>query len=245
MSVIYFVSPLLVGRFGAAGLFAIFASVGGVMMVAALRGLPAVAVAASRVARAATAQTLAPLLGCVALAIVFAGHNAVWTYIITIGNSLGFDARTLGSMLAVAPPLALLGPVAAHLLGERLGLLRPLLLDLVLLAINILLLVHAAAPILFFLCTAALHVWVMFCLPYAIALLGRLDTSGRFASAAPAFMMVGGAAGPVLGSKLIGTNGFEPLAWVAVSCIAVGIALFGAAAWLPEGFSSRRGELKT
>jgi len=239
VSMIYLVSPILIGRFGPSGLFGILAVAGGVMMVAALLGLPAVVVALG-VTRIAATQKLAPLLGCLALAVVLVGHSTVWTYIIAIGNGFGFDARTIGIVLAIAPPLALLGPVGAHILGQRVGLFWPLVADLALLTADILLLVNATSPILFCICTATLQMALMFCIPYAIALLGRLDTSGRFASAAPAFMMVGGAAGPALGSKMIGATGFHALALVAVSCIAVGIALFSVAAGLGAGFRWRR-----
>lgn len=233
-SVAYFMSPILIGRFGPDRIFAILAGVGVVMVIAALMGLPTVAATSAAADRSIAANKLAPVIGCIALAFMSIGQNTIATYIFTIGNGLGIDAQTLGTVLAVAVPLALFGPLAAHLLGERMGLLRPLLLGQLLLAIDILFLVKSALPIPYCLFTAALGLLVAFCVPYAIALLGRLEASGRFASAAQAFIMIGSAAGPALGSKLIGTTGYQTLAFVAASSIAVSIALFTVAAAVGE-----------
>jgi predicted MFS family arabinose efflux permease len=234
VSIVYFVSPSLIDRFGPAGFFAILAGVGIITIGATLIGFPAAEAQALGVTRSGGAQKLAPLTGCLAVAVVFIGQSSVGTYIITIGNGLGFDAHTMGAILAVAFPIAMLGPIAAHRLGERMGLLRPLLLALVLLAIDIVLLVRAASPILFCLFSAAIALFSTFCVPYVIAFLGYLDRSGRFASAATAFMMVGGAVGPALGGTIIAARGFQALALVAVLCIAAGIALFAAAAGLDD-----------
>lgn len=233
-SVVYLVSPMLLGRFGPAGLFAILAGLGVVMLSAALVGLSDAATTASVVVRAASVHILPPIIGCVALATAYIGQNTIATYIIVIGNAHGIDARTMSIVLAIAAPLAMLGPFAAHRLGERLGLLRPLILGQLLLAIDILCLVRAASPILLCLSTAAFSLLAVFSVPYAITLLSRLDASGRFASAAPAFMLVGAAIGPALGSKIIDTTGFQTLALVAASCITVGIALFMVAASLGD-----------
>lgn len=230
MSGVYFVSPILIGKFGTAGLFAILSSGGALVTLAALMGLPALPAVPTVATRVGNTRKLAPILGCLGLAVVFAGQNMVGTYLVTIGNSLGFDSRTMGIILAILPPLAMLAPVAAHALGERVGLLQPLLIGLAALTIDTLCVVHAATPILFGFAAVLLNVSIMFCIPYATALLGRFDASGRFASAAPAFMMVGGAIGPALGSRMVGTIDFQMLAIVASFCTTGGIVLFSLAA---------------
>jgi len=241
VSVVYFVSPALIERFGTGGLFTGLAAIAAVMVIAALLGLPATATVPISMTRAAAARKLAPLIGCLALTAVLIGQSTIGTYIITIGNGLGFDTRRMGFLLGIAFPLALLGPLAAHRLGERVGLLRLLVFGQVLLAIDFFFLVKAATSLLLCLLMAGLGLCVQFCVPYAVTLLGRLDVSGRFASAAPAFMMIGAAAGPALGSKIISMSGFQALALVAASCIAVAIALFVAASCL--GSTSRQQDL--
>jgi predicted MFS family arabinose efflux permease len=132
----------------------------------------------------------------------------------------------MGNMLAFILPLAVLGPAAAHMLSERQGLLRPLFFGLFVVAVDFFLLVNARSPVLFCAYVAVLYIAAMFFWSYAIALVGRVDSSGRFASAVPAFMMIGGAGGPALGGKLIGMFSFQALAVMAALCVIVGMWLF-------------------
>ncbi len=228
VSMLFFSSSTPIGRFGPAGVFALLAVAGAVVAVVS-RGLPDNVAFDVDTVRAASGRKIAPLLGCVALTLVFVGQGSVWNYIVLIGNGLGIDAHTLGVLLALVPPLAMLGPLASHVLGERVGLLWPLLLSLAVLATDALLLVDAGSPFFFCLYSSVLNVAILFFVPYAIALLGRIDASGRFAGAAPAFMMIGGSISPTLGGKVIESAHFPALAWVAVSCITVSIVLFSIA----------------
>jgi predicted MFS family arabinose efflux permease len=232
LSLIFFVSPGIIGRFGPAGLFAIFAGVGVIMSVAALISLPAETSSSPVATRVVGALKLAPILGSLALGVMALGQGTVWIYIVAIGNGLGLNAPTMGVVLAIVLPLAMLGPIAAYRLGERVGLVRPLIFGLVAMGVDAFFLVAAASPILFCITTSALDMTMLFCVPYAISLLSRLEPAGRFASAAPAFMTIGGAMAPALGSKLAGTARFEALAAVSASCMALSIVLFSAAAHL-------------
>lgn len=231
-SIILFVSPYLIGRFGAAGLFAVFAGIGMIALLGALVGLPATRAANPEVAYARSTLRLAPLLSCLALGTMIMGVNVIWVYIIAIGSALGMDAHTLGVVLAFVLPLAMLGPIAAHRLSERIGLLCPLVFGLVLMAIDGFFIVIAASPILFCIATSALIMAGFFCVPYAIAQVGRLDASGSFGSAAPVFMMIGNAMAPAIGSKLANAARFEALAVLTALCMALCIALFSVAAGL-------------
>jgi predicted MFS family arabinose efflux permease len=226
MSTVYFVSPILVGRYGPAGLFGFIAGIGVAGAVALLVGLPDLAPAATKVTGVAGTSGVAPMLGCLALTSIVIGVNTVSVYMFTVGNRLGFGPRTMGNVLAAVGPLAMLGPVAAHILGERLGLLRPLLFGLAVIASNFFFVVSAASPFLLCIHAAVQSMALLFCMTYAIALVSRVDASGRFVSALPAFIMIGSAVGPKLGSELIGFAQFRALAAVAASCVTVGFLLF-------------------
>jgi hypothetical protein len=229
---VYVTSSTLIGRFGPAGLFAFMALAAVVSAFTSLLGLPNIAEIPAEAKQIARGLILAPLLGCLGLAVVFTGQSMIWTYIMVIGNALGFDGRTLGVLFAVVKPLAMLGPIAAHTLGERAGLLLPLLFGLVLLVIDCLLVVNMHSPVLYGLSAETTQLSLLFCVPYAIAFVGRLDLSGRFAAAAPAFMMIGGSLSPMLGSKFVGMGRFHLLSLIAALCVSAGFALFLIAAWL-------------
>jgi hypothetical protein len=111
-------------------------------------------------------------------------------------------------------------------LGERAGLLWPLVAALALLGSDAFLVVHARSPIAFGASASLLNVLILFCVPYAVALVGRLDASSRFAAAAPAFMMVGGVISPTLGARVLANAGFPSLAFVTGACLALSIMVF-------------------
>lgn len=230
MSTIFLISPILVERFGPGGLFAFVASVAVAAAVALLVGLPDLRPAANQAAGLVTGiRWIAPILGCLGLMSLALGVNTVSVYLIAIGNRLGFGIETMGHVLALVGPVALLGPAFAHLMGERFGLLRPLVLGLAFIAANFFFLVHSGSAAILCFHAALQSMTLLFSMTYAIALVSRVDASGHFASAVPAFIMTGSAAGPRLGSELIGFAQFWPLALVAASSVTLGLILFVAA----------------
>lgn len=229
---LYSISASIVGRYGPAGIFGLIAGLGVATAMVALLGFSDSTPEATQVAHASNAMKLAPLLGCLGLGSIGIGAGTLWTYIFTIGNGLGFATHTIGTVLGVAGPIALLGPVAAHTLGERAGLLLPLLIGLLVVVVDYFFTVNAGSPVLFGISSAVLGTGAAFCMPYATALVSRLDSSGRFASAMPAFILVGAASGPAIGGKLISLFPFQVLATVAASFMIVSILLFWCAARL-------------
>jgi predicted MFS family arabinose efflux permease len=233
ITVVFFVSPWFIDRLGPPGFFVILAGLSAVMVVTILACAPAVSFSRTVKARVTRVIKLVPLMGCVAVVALFTGQGTIGTYIITIGNAAGFDSHTLSTVLAVSLPVGLLGPIAARALGARVGLVRTLLLALLLLAISDLLVVKTRSLIAFSLLYAGLGLLVEFCVPYAIALLSRLDQLGRAASAAPACMIGGLAIGPALGARVVaGATDFQTLAFVSASCVAAAVALFAISAGL-------------
>ena len=182
----------------------------------------------------ALTRKLAPLIGALAVVALFMGQSTLDTYSIVIGNGLGIDTKSMGTILAINAPLAMLGPLAATKYGERAGLIAPIIVAEVLVAVGQWLLVQAASPILFGLTYGVLGVIAGFGLPYVIALLARLDRSGRFAAAAPACIMIGSAIGPALGGHLIGAASFQPIALAAIVGIGLSVVLFVTAALLAK-----------
>jgi predicted MFS family arabinose efflux permease len=229
VSMVFFISANLVDRWGPAGLFAILAGISGVMIAPALLGLPRITATHSNAVRITYTDRFTPVVACLGLVAVFIGQSSVSIYAITLGGAIGLDGRTMGMMLAIGLPLSMLGAIAARVLGERAGLLRPLLIGLALLMMSVFYLVKTGSPVVFCILADALGLFVEFCVPYAIAVLSRLDPSGHAASVAPGCMIVGLAVGPALAGKVIGTAGFQSLGLVAASSIGIGIALFAAA----------------
>ena len=230
VSVAFLAGPALIARFSVSGLFGLYAAISAFMVLAAF-GLPdrVQGDAAYPAAQGQNRFALQAVVACIALGIAFLGHNDLWAYIVTIGKGLGIEAHALGTALALVPPLAMLGPIAAHRLGNRAGLLPPLIVALAIYIADAFVLIRAENVIVFCMTASVINIVMLFITPYSIALIGRLDPTGRFAGAAPAFMMIGGSIGPAVGSRLVGAGRFNPLALVASVSIAVSMTLFALA----------------
>jgi predicted MFS family arabinose efflux permease len=226
LSVIFLSGPTLVSHFGLRGLFAGFIIIGSLVAVFSWFSLPSSA-ASRRTAELVTQSTWwVPLIGCLGLSAALISQNTVWTSIIAIGGDRGFDPHAMGVLLAICCPLCLLGPVGARVLGERFGLMRPLLSGMTVILVDLLLIPHTRSIFIFGVYTTVLNSLILFCVPYAIALLSRLDPTGRFASAAPAFMMTGAAVGPALGSHLALAGRYDLLTSFAAGIALISIVLF-------------------
>ena len=71
-----------------------------------------------------------------------------------------------------------------------------------------------------------LHPTLLFLVPYQLGLLAFLDSTGRVAAAAPAFLTFGAAIGPFVGGVALGGFGMASLGWVAAIGFVIGTALF-------------------
>ena len=231
-SVVYLMLPLFSGQKGSSVLFAILAGLGVAAAITIALGAPNVRSSAAERTWIEGAPKVAPLLGCFALFSVAVGIGTIVTYLLTIGTGLGFAVGPVGKVLAAIGPLTILGPLAARILGERMGLLQPILMSLVVLGGDCFLLVNSGSLLLFGICAAVFCTAPMFYQPYGIVLISRVDPSGRFASAAQAFVALGAAAGAKLGSEVLGYPNFRAVAAVAAAWIAVSASLSALVAYL-------------
>lgn len=170
---------------------------------------------------------LAPVLACIAGALVnMAGMTSAGPYSLVIGTSLGFTSAAATGALAFSEPFSLAGPLLAHQLGERAGLMRPILIGTAVLAASQFLLVNALSPQVLSVSLIIIGVTFAFCIPYAMALVGRLDPSGRLVGALPGLMTIGSSIGPSLGGSVIAGGSFRALAPVAASLYLIALVLF-------------------
>lgn len=226
LSVIFLSGPSLTSRFGLGGLFGVFVVLASLVAVFSWFALPNSAAGPRTAERVSSSTWWVPLIGCLGLSAALISQNTVWTSIIAIGGDRGFDSHAMRLLLAISCPLCLLGPVSARVLGERFGLMRPLLLGMATILVDLLLIPHTHSIFIFGVYITVLNSLILFCVPYAIAVLSRLDPTGRFASAAPAFMMTGAAVGPALGSHMALAGRYDLLTGIAACVALISIVLF-------------------
>jgi predicted MFS family arabinose efflux permease len=231
---IFFLLPIFGVAGGAVRLFAVMAVIDFAAALALWRTLrpePQVAREASPAqARPATLPwTLAPALGCLGYAAFGAGAGTVGSYVLVIGQKLEFGLQSIGLATGIGGFFTLLGPAMAHRLGERAGLLGPIVSAYLLIALCWLLLVHAPSIWVFGSLSALSSAAMAFAMPFVVAILGRLDSSGRAAGSSAAFMMIGASTGPKIGSTILEHGSFQILGYIG-ACFAVLAAAFFAAA---------------
>jgi MFS transporter, DHA1 family, inner membrane transport protein len=169
---------------------------------------------------------VAPFFACLAGALVNMAGMTVSAYTLVIAPALGFSAATATTSLAISEPFALLGPLASHRLGERVGILPPILVGLAVLAVNVFLLVNAPNVQLYTLSLIVSGITFAFYIPYAMAFVGRLEPSGRLVGALPGLITIGASIGPALGGTVIQRHSFQTLAPAAAALYGLAVILF-------------------
>jgi predicted MFS family arabinose efflux permease len=223
--VLFLISPNLIDRFGHRGLFAVLAMIAVAELVAAAFGLRHISGPPSKASNDSRQSLLAPILICVGIAFVNCAFTTVWTFIVTIGTDLGFTGRSVSNAVALAQPAALIAPAVATVLGERLGILRPMVGSLVIVAAAAFLLLSASSALWFCAFIAVVVFGVTFYVPYVLTFLGRADPSGSIVSAAPVTFLIGAALGPTMGAHLLSYS-FNSIAVVSALLFLAAIPLF-------------------
>ena len=221
--IVFFALPRLKVLFGISSVFAALSIFAGLALLALrpVRSVPSIARQLPQTHRPPFGAKAYPIFA--ALALTLAGQTAMMASVVAVGATLGLSLTSVGMVLSAGAVLCLLGPLGAHALGERFGLIRPLGLAMINLALTEAWLPHVSSTPMFFILVTLLMGLPLFMLPYALAWLARLDAKGTWSAIAPGFMMAGAALGPSLGTFVQSVAPLSVLGeWLALS---VGIAI--------------------
>jgi hypothetical protein len=235
--------PLVTERFGTLSVFAVLATLcAGVFLL--LAGVPVDASGGSKAVarddvlagtegctpqlkRSRTPPNIgAAVLSLCAAALLFAGYSAVSSLLVSIGAAVGLSTLWVGRIMALGLFASLAGAMFARALGERAGLLSPLLIGAGVLGSDMLVVTLGAGAATFIGGAIVMFIGTVFLLPYIYALLAGLDKAGRWASIAPGFILTGVALGPGIAGVASRGVDFTTLGYVASVCIAAAMALF-------------------
>ncbi len=163
----------------------------------------------------------APLFG---LGLLFFGHALLGVFLVRIGREAGMAPTSIGYVLMAGGAVGIVAPLASGYLAARtralpvvLALLCALLVLAVLLPGGTAMSYALVAPLF-----AALPVAVM---PPLLGAAAKVDPSGRITASHPAFVMLGGAAAPLMGGWLSDQGGFAINGYSAAVCIAIAALL--------------------
>jgi predicted MFS family arabinose efflux permease len=139
--------------------------------------------------------------GALALLCLYAGHTTLWSFQERMGLAVGLDRSQVGVLLGISVLGAIAGALLSIAAGHRFGQRGPNALAFAGLIASALLL---AMPQMAAYVAGAVIVktaW-FFGLPFILGALARLDRSGRWSSMGAAFLALGSAVGPAIGSTL-------------------------------------------
>jgi predicted MFS family arabinose efflux permease len=158
------------------------------------------------------------------LGLVFFGHALLAVFLVRIGRQTGLDAKAIGYVLMAAGAVGIVAPLLTGFFGARVPATPVVLALLAVMLISGLYLPRAnttafalTAPIF-----AALPTAIM---PVFLGAAAKVDARGQITAAHPAFVMLGGAAAPLIGGWVSDQGGFEANAYVAAVCIGVACVL--------------------
>ncbi len=166
------------------------------------------AIPASRDLGAGTRRLAGLAIGALLLHYVF--NSGIWTYFERLGVAAGMSPEMTGAILGPGMGAAIFGMIAASLLGDRLGYMRPIYIGIAAITIATLMLLGSSSRLAFGVGTAIFNASITFATPYMVALLALLVPSGAGVTAANVATIVGFSAGPFLVSFMVADGAFTP-----------------------------------
>lgn len=174
-------------------------------------------------------------LGLLALAINFAGFAGLWVFFERIAVERGFSADFTSLWLAVGLITSGVGPLAAAVLGDRLGRVLPIVFGMLLALVALGVLASGVDQARYALVLFTLPLAYYFAISYVMAVIAAADTTGKIAGLMAFSLAVGAGTGPALFGMIKDMGG--PVLMVMGACILLGgilIVVVARAAAEPE-----------
>jgi predicted MFS family arabinose efflux permease len=173
----------------------------------------------------------AAITACAAYAVYAVGAVSASPYILVIGERLGFTPAALGTAIGLAYLFNLAGPAFTAWLGERLGILRPLIVGASIFAISWVVLVHAPNIAIMCACMSAIGIAGSAVTTYTMRFIDSVDSSRRLVALATTELNVAGAIGAKIGSIVL-PLGVTKIGAVVAFFVCCSVTLFALAAYL-------------
>jgi hypothetical protein len=155
-------------------------------------------------------------------------NSGIWAYFDRLGVAAGMTAERAGTILGPGMAASIVGMIAASVLGDRWGYVKPIFAGITAIVAATLALIGTPSEIVFGIGTALFNASISFVAPYMVAILALLIPSGLGVTAANIGMVTGFAAGPFVISFLVTGGDFtSALVVTAAGFVAAGILFAG------------------
>lgn len=159
------------------------------------------------VADAASSNKLLGILSVVATLIFYIAIGGVWTFISSIGAHAKIDMNFVNSILAISTIVGILGCFLPSILGGKINRKFALIFGYGLFFISLIMLLNQISNNNFVFAVIAFKFTWMFTIPFILATVGSLDSSGKLMNTVNLAIGAGLALGPVVAGKIIENTG--------------------------------------
>ncbi|MFL6601924.1 MAG: MFS transporter [Steroidobacteraceae bacterium] len=169
----------------------------------------------------------ATFIALVGMGTYFANAGGYWTYIELIGQAHGMTSRVVTNSIAAGVSAGIVGGLLAWALGDRFGKLLPLGLASILTVIAALL-TNATDSAGGFTLSCALYYFAWnYSLAYQLAIINRVDPTGRAVAISGAFAYLGAAGGAGLAALFVTPGDYRSVAWLVAANVCLSFGCYG------------------
>lgn len=173
-------------------------------------------------------------LGFAGLFLFEAGIMGVWAYYERIGNASGIAAQTIGYALSASLFLGFLGSMATAALSTRFSRLLPVVLGTALAILCMALLLTDFSTAVYVISVGLFSFAWYFTLPYIMACIANVDTTGRLLILSNLVAAVGTSIGPACAALLQTSGSYVPVLWMGIITMLASILFISRPALQPS-----------
>lgn len=163
--------------------------------------------------------------------IFFSGASAIWAFVERIGSQVGHDNAEVGVLLAVTLVFAVVGSIAAAILGGRFGNVRPFVVGAAAFIVALVFLNSSQAFAQYAIGACIFTFAIGFMIPIAVTEIAELDVDGRYVVLSVPAIGIGAMIGPAIAGLLSQSGDYAPvLIYGGASVIVASVILALAAA---------------
>lgn len=221
--VLIFAAPLALARSAALGVFWVEIFAGVVAFVCAV-ALPSGIDRGAHTVSTGRFPVSWPIIGAfLSTMLFFIAQTAAWAFADRVGTDRGLTSEALNSYLGVSVLIGVVGSSTATWLGNRLGILLPLIVGFVAVAGLCVAMYSIPSEAAFIAGVLLINVFIVFVSPYIFTVLAELDSHGRVASAGGAFTNFGNTIAPTLSGLTAAYVGYSAIGYAAALCLIAGL----------------------
>ena len=173
-------------------------------------------------------------LGFAGLFLFEAGIMGVWAYYERIGNASGIAAQTIGYALSASLFLGFLGSMATAALSTRFSRLLPVVVGTGLAILCMALLLTDFSTVVYLISVGLFSFAWYFTLPYIMACIANVDTTGRLLILSNLVAAVGTSIGPACAALLQTSGSYVPVLWMGIITMLASILFISRPALQPS-----------